>query len=208
MDESMLTIGAAATCSDGQQCGEVIRVVVNPLARAVTHLVIEPEHRQGLGRLVPLDLITSSESGVLLACTLEEFERLDIAEETDFLPGTVGYLEYNPASVLVSPYFGLGTGVSSLPVTYDRLPLGEVSIRRNAPVHATDGAIGKIHGVVIDPSDHHVTHVLLQEGHLWGRHDVAIPVSAVETFGTEIQLRITQQEVRDLPPVDIANFES
>jgi len=48
-----------------------------------------------------------------------------------------------------------------------------------------------------------VTHVLLQEGHLWGRKEVAIPISAVTSIEDGIQLSITKQEVEDLPPVDI-----
>ena len=51
--------------------------------------------------------------------------------------------------------------------------------------------------------NHHVTHVLLQEGHLWGRKEVAIPISAVASTGDGIQLTVTKQEVQDLPPVDI-----
>ena len=56
MAETTFTIGSAAACSDGP-CGAVSRVVVDPVAREVTHLVVEPEHRSGLGRLVPLDLV-------------------------------------------------------------------------------------------------------------------------------------------------------
>jgi NADH:ubiquinone oxidoreductase subunit D len=55
-DATLFTIGAEARCRDGY-CGEVIRVVMDPLTRTVTHLVVEPEHRQGLGRLVPLELV-------------------------------------------------------------------------------------------------------------------------------------------------------
>jgi hypothetical protein len=47
--------------------------------------------------------------------------------------------------------------------------------------------------------------VLLQEGHLWGREEVAIPISAVMDFGSEIRLNITKQNVEDLPAVDIAH---
>jgi hypothetical protein len=55
--------------------------------------------------------------------------------------------------------------------------LGEVEIRRGDHVHASDGDIGRVHGLVIDPRNHRVTHVLLQEGDLWGRKQVAIPIS-------------------------------
>ena len=48
-----------------------------------------------------------------------------------------------------------------------------------------------------------LSHVLLQEGHLWGRKEVAIPIGAVASTGDGIQLTIAKQEVQDLPPVDI-----
>jgi sporulation protein YlmC with PRC-barrel domain len=206
-------IGAEAGCTDGP-CGQVTRVVIDPVAQAVTHLVVEPKHRQGLGRLVPLDLVSGGTTRVRLTCTLAEFQRLDSAEDTQFIPGTEGYADYGPAQVLAWPYYGL-RGAGTVPgiaeagpsqtVTYDAVPPGEVAIRRGEPVYATDGAIGHVQGLVIDPGSHHVTHVLLQEGHLWGRKEVAIPVGAVSGTETGIRLRISRDEVKDLPPVDIAH---
>jgi sporulation protein YlmC with PRC-barrel domain len=205
------TIGADASCTDGA-CGRVSRVVVDPVARVVTHLVVEPEHRQGLGRLVPLGLVEVTEDGIRLDCTRAAFEKLDPAEQTQFVPGTRGYAAYGPEQVLSWPYYGLGgegvmgdsVGKVSQTVTYDSVPLGEVAVRRGAHVHATDGAIGQVQGLVIDPGSRHVTHVLLQEGHLWGRKDVAIPISAVTGVDDDgIRLGIAKQQVQDLPPVDI-----
>jgi|SRR5215471_1575558 len=208
-EPSQFTIGAEARCSDGV-CGDVTRVVVDPVARAVTHIVVEPKHRQGLGRLVPLDLVEDTTEEVLLRCTIAQFEDLDPAEETQFLPGTAGYAAYGPEQVVAWPYYGLGgtamdpalEGVSPT-VTFDTIPLGEVAMRRGEPVHATDGSIGHVQGLVIDPHNRHVTHVLLQEGHLWGRKDVAIPIRAVAGVDDGIRLSITKQEVENLPPVDI-----
>jgi hypothetical protein len=206
-----LMIGARARCTDGA-CGEVIRVVVDPVARAVTHLVVEPAGRQGLGRLVPLDLVDATGGEIRIRCTLAEFDRLDAAEETQFVPGTRGYAAYGPEQVLSWPYSSLAgapgvegetvAGISET-VTYDAVPLGEVAVRRGDRVHATDGAIGHVEGLVIDPRNHHVTHVLLQEGHLWGRKEVAIPIGAVTGAGEGIGLNLTRDQVRDLPPVDI-----
>ncbi len=205
------TIGADASCTDGA-CGRVSRVVVDPVARVVTHLVVEPEHRQGLGRLVPLGLVEVTKGGIRLDCTRAAFEKLDPAEQTQFVPGTRGYAAYGPEQVLSWPYYGLGgegvmgdsVGKVSQTVTYDSVPLGEVAVRRGAHVHATDGAIGQVQGLVIDPGSRHVTHVLLQEGHLWGRKDVAIPISAVTGVDDDgIRLGIAKQQVQDLPPVDI-----
>ncbi len=200
------TIGAEAACTDGV-CGQVSRVVVDPVAKAVTHLVVEPKHRVGLGRLVPLDLIEVTTGQIRLRCTTEEFERLEAAEETQFLPGSEGLPGYGPDEVLAWPYYG---GNASPPVTFDTMPLGEVALRRGEQVHATDGPIGHIQGLIIDAATRHVTHVLLQEGHLWGRKEVAIPISAVTTVDDGghggIRLQISKQDVEDLPAAAIGHL--
>ena len=90
MESMEFTIGAEATCTDGV-CGEVIRVVVDPVAKAVTHVVVEPKHRSGLGKLVPLDLVESTKAGGLqLRCSTADLHALESAETTQFLPGRRG----------------------------------------------------------------------------------------------------------------------
>jgi sporulation protein YlmC with PRC-barrel domain len=204
-------IGAKVRCSDGE-CGRVSRVVVDPVAKVMTHLAVEPEHRLGLARLVPVDLAEPGDDAVVLACTRAEFERLDPAEETQFVPGTRGYEVYGPEQVLSWPYYELGDtvmdpaqeGQVSQTVTVDTLPPGEVGVRRGARVHATDGVIGDVEGLVIDPASHRVTHVLLKEGHLLGRKQLAVPISAVAEVGDDVRLNLTKHQVRELPPVDIS----
>jgi sporulation protein YlmC with PRC-barrel domain len=214
-ETTQFTIGDEARCTDGV-CGEMTRVVVDPVAQTVTHLVVEPKGRAGLARLVPLGLVDTSAGDVRLQCTLADFEHLDAAEETQFVPGSGGYAAYGPQQVSTWPYYGLTPGAElpgevdlgvagfSPTITYDRIPLGEVEVRRGDPVEATDGHIGHIQGLVVDPGDHHVTHVLLHEGHLWGRKDVAIPIKAVSRVGDTIRLNLSKHEVQDLPPVDFA----
>ena len=199
-----ITIGAKASCTDGP-CGTVTRVVVDPVARAVTHLVVEPHHRNTPGRLVPIDRVEATGNEVRLRCTTAEFEALDPAEERQFMPGTTSYAAYGPEEAIFWPYYARGgaEGGRGEFVTSDVVPLGEVEVRRDDEVHATDGTIGRVEGLVMDPGSHHVTHVLLQEGHLWGRKEVAIPISAVTATPDGIRLSLTKQQVGDLPPVDI-----
>jgi len=203
--QAQFTIGARASCTDGP-CGEVSRVVVDPIARTVTHLVVGPEHRHGLGRLVPLDLVSVVAGEIRVRCTLAEFNKLELGEETQFLPGTSGWAAYGPGQVLAWPYYSLGgggvDGVSQT-ATYDAVPLAEVAVRRGEHVRATDGLIGRVQGLVIDPGRHQVTHMLLQEGHLWEHKDVAIPISAVAGLDGGIRLRIAKRDVQDLPPVNV-----
>jgi hypothetical protein len=207
-------IGADASCTDGF-CGELSRVIVDPVAEAVTHLVIEPKHGRGPGRLVPLDLLDTATGGIRLRCSRADFDKLDPAEETRFTPATSSYQGYGPEQVRYWPYYGLGgpnMGMGGIGVTTagaprvttsDSVPLGDVDVRRGEHVHATDGDIGKVQGLVINPRNHHVTHVLLQEGHLWGRKEVAIPIGAVASTSDGIKLSIAKQDVQDLPPVDL-----
>ncbi len=214
------TIGSEVTCSDGA-CGELRRVVVDPVARTLTHLVVEPEGRRETDRLVPIDLVDpAAGEEIRLRCSVSEFDALEEAEETHFVPGTSGRWGYGEGQVFSWPYYGIGmagmgmggmglgnVGVGSQVITYDRVPVGEVEVRRGEQVHATDGDIGRVRGLVIDPSDHSVTHVLLDEGHLWGKKEVAIPISAVTGVTGGVRLNLTKDEVRDLPPVELDHAE-
>jgi len=223
-ESTAFTIGTEVSCEDGV-CGKITRVVVDPVRRVLTHLVVTAEHRDHLGRLVPTELVESSGETLLLRCTLAQFEELDPAEETQFIAGADGDWGYDPDQVFSLPYFGLGQGglglgasrisglglegVTARPdaITYDKVPVGEVEVRRGQHVITTDGPIGRVRGLVIDPSDYHVTHVLLDEGHLWGEKEVAIPISAVTKIDTDgAHLNLTKADVRDLPPVDIHNL--
>jgi hypothetical protein len=205
---------------------ELRRVVVDPVARALTHLVVEPKHGAAKGHLVPIDLVVSANEGIRLTCTTSEFDKLAEAEETDFLPGGNTQFGYGQDQMLSWPYFeggggllagGLGGaafagttgngGPRGHVVTNDVVPGGEVLVRRGEHVHATDGAIGKVKGLVIHPGDHCVTHVLLDEGHLWGQKRVAIPLSAVKDVEDGVRLNLTKDEVRDLPPLEVDENE-
>ena len=212
MAETPFTIGADARCSDGV-CGRVTRVVVDPVARAVTHLVVQPGNWPGLGRLVPLDLVEgATPKEIQLRCTRAEFDALRFAEDTDFVPGASRgqYSGYSAEQLLMLPYYGWTAGEDVRQAredgpagAYGSLPPGEVGVRRDKRVYATDGEIGRVEGLVIHPGNHHVSHVLLQQGHLFGRRQVAIPIGAVTGVVDTVQLNITKQQVENLPPVNI-----
>jgi sporulation protein YlmC with PRC-barrel domain len=196
-----LMIGAEAECTDGA-CGEVRRVVIDPAALEVSHLVVEPKHRQGLGRLVPLDLVDVSTGEVRVDCTRAQFEAMDHAEETELLPASGGHAEYPAGRALPQPYEGLSNVIGDVPepVTYDTVPSGEVEVMPDERVHATDGPIGSVKGVVINSRTRHVTHLLLREGHVWGHKNVAIPTDAVVAIDNGIQLNLSKRDIGNLPP--------
>jgi sporulation protein YlmC with PRC-barrel domain len=204
-------IGADASCTDGA-CGQVSRIIVNPVTREVTHLVVDPKHRYGPGRLVPVDLADATTGQIRLRCPLAEFQALRPAEETEAVPDLdpTGHAhqearkQYRLGLGVVWPVRDPGEPKAPQEVTVDSVPFGEVEVHSELTVCATDGEIGQVQGLVVEPGGHRVTHVLLQEGHLRGRKEVAIPIGAVTKIGTLlIHLSLTRHQVKDLPPVDI-----
>jgi len=227
-------IGAGARCTDGA-CGQVSRIIVNPVTREVTHVAVDPKHRPGAGRLVPVDLVDATAGQIQLRCTLAEFQALRPAQETEAVPdldptghghpGVQKPLHLGGGQVWVPPEarkpeapqtLHLGGGEVWVPpdargrpeappqVTVDSVPSGAVDVHYGLTVCATDGEIGQVQGLAVEPGGRQVTHVLLQKGHMPGRKDVAIPIGAVTKIGTMlIHLSLTKRQVKDLPPVDI-----
>ncbi len=126
---------------------------------------------------------------------------LDPTGHPDYAPNQVHSLTLYP---FIHDARGTGEPEAPQEVTVDSVPEGEVEVHRGLTVCATDGEIGQVRGLVVEPGGHHVTHVLLQEGHIWGRKEVAIPIGAVSKIGTLlIHLSLTKHQVEDLPLVDI-----
>jgi sporulation protein YlmC with PRC-barrel domain len=197
--KSQFRIGARASCTDGH-CGEVSRLIIDPATDTVTHLAIQPGHRQEAARLVPVHLVKTTDEGIRLRCTLAEFGKLDHAEERDLVTGEAPAMSVGR----------FGASVPSVPMAKkwrrtatfeDVIPGSEAEVGPGSPVHAVDGEIGRVQGFRVNPDDDRVTHVLLQEGHLWGRKEVAIPMSAVIRVDEGIRLNLTKEQVGELPPV-------
>jgi uncharacterized protein YrrD len=191
------TIGADVSCTDGV-CGKVSSLVIDPRARTVTQLVVND--RQLQGRLVPLDLVDvdATTGKIGLRCATAEFEKLQHADATVSLLDNDADPEDSTDQLLL---YSAGRRLLDPPsATFDTLPSGQVAVRGGEHVHATDGNIGQIQGLVIDSGSRQLTQVLLQEGHVFGRKEVAIPIGAVAGINENgIQLNITKQQVKDLP---------
>lgn len=85
----------------------------------------------------------------------------------------------------------------------DQLP-GADEVSRGEHVHATDGDIGRVQGIAVDPGTGRVTSVLLRERHRLSHRTVLIPRSAVAEVGADgFHLSITKRQVQDLPPAAI-----
>ena len=213
--EATYAIGSEVHGEDGP-CGKLTRVVMDPVARRVTHLIVLPRGEEGPGRLVPISLAEPAADRIRLRCPVAKFQAMDPAEERWFVPHSDTGRTYHDEQVIAWPFYGIGLGgigraFGAMPpdpeldpeiLTISRVPAGEVQVRRGERVHAVDGDIGRVQGLLVDPADDHVTHVLLDEGHLWGKKRVAIPIGAVVGVKGGVDLSLTKEQVRHLPALE------
>ena len=212
-----LELGAPVRCTDGE-FGELADVVIDPTRKRVTHLVVQPHRLDGVSRLVPIESVEpgeSGDSGIALRCTVEDVQGLESVQESAYLrlgqfPTADPEWDVGVQDVLAMPYYESSLGSpgggfdSSASVVYDRVPKGEVEIRRASAVNAANGDyLGQVDGFLVDPEDG-ISHFVLERGHLWGRREVTIPIGAVAKVETDtVTLRMSREEVGELPSVRV-----
>jgi hypothetical protein len=190
--------------------------VIDPATRRLTHVVVQA--RDNVARLVPLALVAEGDEGrkeLALTCTAEELAALEPIREFAYvqvgeLPTGDERTDVGVEDMLAMPYYEAtelgdyaGETDSGVGITYDRIPKGEVEIRRSSPVSSADGHhLGHVDGLVADGDE--VTHVVLERGHLWGKRDVTIPIGAVAKVETDaVTLGLSKDEVGALPSVRV-----
>jgi sporulation protein YlmC with PRC-barrel domain len=210
-----LELGTSVRCTDGH-LGKLADLVVDPRVGRVTHLVVSTGKVLRATRLVPLGLTDPEDGGeVRLHCTVKEARALQSAE--GFACLRPGELEVEDRGwdvgiehVLVPPSYpdgdlgGYGTaGIDdTVSVVYDRIPKGEVEIRRGSlAVSSDDKVVGAVEAVVVD-GDSAITHVVIERGRLWNRRNVTIPIAEVSRVETDsVTIGLTKLEVRALRSV-------
>ena len=86
-------------------------------------------------------------------------------------------------------------GTANVMWQYDRIPKGEVEIRRASAVISADSHhVGHVDGFMVDGD--HIGHLVLEHGHLWGKREVVIPIGAVAHVETDaVVLTLSKDEV-------------
>jgi sporulation protein YlmC with PRC-barrel domain len=212
-----LELGKPVHCSD-REVGELADLVIDPTTRQVTHLVVRMHSREGPARLVPVELVETggAADGISLKCAADHMNALDSVEKfayvrTGDVPVEDERWDVGVAELLVAPYYE-ATGLGEYPgaydpnsgVAYDRIPKGDVEIRRASEVITKDAALaGRVDGFVVD-GEQHITHFVLERGHLWGKREVTVPIGAVESIKTDaVTLSLTKDEIGALPTVRV-----
>ena len=206
-----LDLGSPVRCTD-DAFGELADVVIDPTSRCVTHLVVQPRRLSEPARLVPIEMASGGEAAnetIVLDGSIEEISQLEEVSETAYLrlgefPVEDPDWQVGVEEILAQPYYESFDAAGVAPIayddhvtwTYDRIPKGEVEIRRASPVTSSDGHhLGHVDGFVVDGREH-IGHLVLEHGHLWGKREVVIPIGAVARVETDaVVLTLSKDEV-------------
>jgi sporulation protein YlmC with PRC-barrel domain len=200
MEGMDIPINAEVHCTDGLG-GHSTYVVLNPINREVTHLVVKELNFPHTEFLVPVERVSKSTARVIqLDCTKAELSEMDQFIKTEFVQSEIPQLTMDP--YMVWPYYIPERRVAIL--EHEQVPPGEMAVRRGAHVEATDGHVGRVDGFLVNPENEHITHLVLREGHLWGHKDVTIPVSQIDHLEEDtVYLDLDKASIGALPAIPI-----
>jgi sporulation protein YlmC with PRC-barrel domain len=203
---SQFRVGAVVRGPQGE-LGKIDALIVDPTSRRVTHLVVL-RHRLGPRVLVPERAVLDATPEVV-SVSLDDagIEQCDLFDEPSYdRPDpavTYDELALDPGSYFLEPYVSPIEGW--VLAEHERIPKGEVSIRRGDDVLASDGSrLGQVDEFLVDPADGHITHIVLRQGHVF-RHDddVLIPVGSARFDEGQVVLDLDAAAVEALPKIPV-----
>lgn len=193
-------IDAEVECTDGS-AGEVYALLIDPVKQSVTHIVVKVKsHLLDIEKIVPVERIqTATHDLVTLDCTVEEFQNLDSFIQSRYVESQdPSYLNME-AGAYMYPY-ATSDGMGIVDISIEQIPQGELAIHRGARVEATDGHIGHVGEFIVDPETSHVTHVVLEKGHLWAKREIAVPIGDVESVSDDlVRVKMDKASIKALP---------
>ena len=201
-----IPLNVQVECTDGV-FGRSAYVLINPVIDQVTHLVVKEDSSPNREYIVPIDFITKTIADTIqLRCSKAELEKMDPFIKTNYIQVKVfektwahGGGSIGSGANYYLPY------VTTERTAYDsvknqQIPPGELAVRRGTRVEATDGFVGKVDEFVVNPENGHITHLVIREGHLWGKKDVILPLSEMgETRDDTVFLKLDKHQIESLP---------
>jgi hypothetical protein len=200
-----IPLEAQVECTD-MVCGRSAYLLINPVIEQVTHLVVRDAISPYPEYIVPIDFVSATTTDAIqLRCSRAELEKMDPFVKTRFIEEKVsdytgtGYRAYGMGSYFYWPYVRHETDEFEA-VEEQQLPVGEMAVHRGTRVEATDGFVGRVDEFMVDPKNGHITHLVMREGHLWGKKDVNIPISALgDTREDTMFLKLNKHQIELLP---------
>jgi sporulation protein YlmC with PRC-barrel domain len=200
-----LPIDAEVQCTNSS-CGRCTYIVLDPAAAQVTHVVVKEKRPPHVERLVPIDEVVDSNLDVIrLRCSQQELAQMEAFSDTEYVQ--VDVPDYQGPRLQMWPT--IIPKSTEVRAEVRHIPPGELAIGPGVRVEATDGHVGYVDEFLVDPTNEHITHLVLREGHLWGHHEVSIPVSEIDCIEEDVvHLKLDRQSVETLPSVSATSLSA
>lgn len=187
-----IKLNAPVECLDGKHGGHVTGIIVHAETDELTHLVVKTD---GVERIVPVTLIQDVDSErVRLICNLAHLHEQQLLVETRYIHSTMDQYEFYPWGETESHLVP-----TTYAVKYQDIPDTEEEIKFGMAIFAKDGRVGRVDDVVVDPTDDHITHIGLREGHLWGAKEIMVGIKQIKSIENDvIYLKCTKTQIPQL----------
>ena len=87
--------------------------------------------------------------------------------------------------------------------TAEAIQAGGVAVHKGAKVFAKDEHVGKVDEFLVEGKSGRTTHLVLVQGHLWGKKDIAVPVNQIAHYKDgDVYLKVDKTQVENLPELD------
>lgn len=190
-------LNAHVECLDGR-IGRLENIILNPKTERVTYLVVRGNDLQNTERLVPERLVKeASHDTVFLSISKDKFEGMKNFIQEEYIPSNITLYMAEQAG------WDMGTPAAVF-VEHEAVPAGGLIVHKGAKVFAKDGHAGKVDDFLVEKKTGRITHLILLEGHLWGKKDISIPVNRIDRYEDgNIYLKIDKSGVEALPVIDM-----
>ncbi len=192
-----LRLKAHVECLDGRT-GRLENIILNPETERVMYLVVRGNDVANTQRLVPERMVKeASHDTVFLSISKKKFEEMKKLIQEDYIPSdTMLYMAKNAG-------WNMGTPAAMF-VEHVVVPTGGLMVQKGTGVFATDGHAGRVDEFLVEKKGGRITHLILREGHLWGKKDISVPVNQIDRYEDgKVYLKLAKDEVEELPLIDL-----
>jgi len=199
-----LDIGTRVLC-EGELCGELGKLIVDPDTQRVTHLIVERGFLRNIDRVVPVSAVgQTKDQDVHLSIGIDELEEYPEYRETEFSQPTPGWGQSEQYGAEHMRFWaGPSPQESSVaPRVRHQVPEGIPSdlevIERGAPVYNAAGEVGKVDHVLVDKESGEIAQLVVRRGII--PYYPVVPIEEVDNvIGGCVAIRLTDQELKELP---------
>jgi sporulation protein YlmC with PRC-barrel domain len=189
-------LNAHVECTDGR-VGHLENIILNPKTEKITYLVVRGNDLQNRERIVPEKLVKeATPDTVRLSVDKERFERMKDFIQEEYIPSNIMLYMADMAE------WNVGTPAGVF-VEHEAVPAGGMVVHKGAKVFATDGHVGRVDDFLVEKKTGRITHLILLEGHLWGKKDITVPVNRIDRYEEgDVYLNIDKTGVESLPVIE------